>query len=70
MLATKFKNFSLIQIPREDNVVADALDNIGSSLRIPPKTKILIIYIMTPIIEDLTAQDQAASITTIEDPDL
>ena len=50
MLTSEFTNFSLNQVPGEDNEVADALANLGSSLKIPPKTKIMIVHIMIPTI--------------------
>lgn len=40
MLASEFTNFSLSQVPREDNAEEDALANLGCSLKIPLKTKI------------------------------
>ena len=54
MLALEFTYCSLNQVPKEDYVESDALANLGSSLRIPPETKIPIVHIMIPIIEDPT----------------
>lgn len=51
-LASKFEAYSLNQVSREDNAKADALANLGSSLRIPPKTRISIIHVMIPLIDD------------------
>lgn len=42
----------LNQVQREENVEADALTNLGPSLRIPLETKIPIINVMIPTIED------------------
>ena len=53
-LASEFETFRPNQVPREENAKVDALANLRSSLRIPPKTKIPIIHILIPIIEDLT----------------
>ena len=51
-LASEFKYFSLGQVPREENVEADALANRRSSLRMLPEVRIPIIPILIPIIED------------------
>ncbi|XP_035840312.1 uncharacterized protein LOC118487512 [Helianthus annuus] len=45
------------EVPREENVEADALANLGSSLKIPEDVKILIIHVLTPAIEDHTAME-------------
>lgn len=48
----EFETIILNQVPMEDNAEADALANLGSSLRIPLNTRIPIIYVMIPKIED------------------
>jgi len=72
-LASDFENFSLTQVPREENTEAYTLANLGSSLRIPPETKIIITHIITPTIETLSDKSEdpkhPKSTTTIEDPD-
>lgn len=77
MLASKSTNFSLHQLPRDDNAEVDTLNNLGSSLRFPPETKISIVHIMilaieypTKMPEDITTHDQKASIIAVEDLDL
>lgn len=40
-LASKFQNIDIKQVPREDNIEVDGLDNLGSAFKIYP-------YIMTP----------------------
>ncbi|KAI3762458.1 hypothetical protein L1987_52888 [Smallanthus sonchifolius] len=50
-LSVKFKIFSIIQVPREDNVEADALANLASELKIPERTTIPIIHILSPATE-------------------
>ncbi|XP_023762453.1 uncharacterized protein LOC111910880 [Lactuca sativa] len=70
-LASEFENFSLTQVPREENTEEDAFANLGSSLRIPPETKIPITHIITPAIETVPNKSEdpkhLRSITTIED---
>ncbi|XP_023752848.1 uncharacterized protein LOC111901196 [Lactuca sativa] len=75
-LASKFKTFTLNQVPREDNAEADALANLGSSLRIPLENKILIAYVLTPKIEDPIEglrnpndHEETVDVAAIEDPD-
>lgn len=64
-IASEFEAFTLNQVPKEDNVEADALANLGSSLRIPLETRIPIVHIMIPIIEDPSNHDQTANIAVI-----
>ncbi|KAL9999326.1 putative ribonuclease H [Helianthus debilis subsp. tardiflorus] len=45
-LARYFDIFTLEQVPREDNAEADALANMGSSIRIPDGTPIPILHIL------------------------
>ncbi|KAF5779193.1 putative integrase, catalytic core, ribonuclease H domain, ribonuclease H-like superfamily [Helianthus annuus] len=47
-LALSFVSFSLTQVPKEDNTEADALANLGSSLKIPEDISIPIIHILAP----------------------
>ncbi|KAJ0746342.1 putative ribonuclease H [Helianthus annuus] len=56
-LADSFASFSWTQVPREENEEADALANLGSSLKIPEDVKIPIIHILAPAIEDHTAME-------------
>ena len=51
-LATSFVEFSLTQVPREENVEADALANPGSSFNLPEGSKIPILHILKPAIEE------------------
>ena len=50
-LAGYFKNFTLEQVPREENAEADALANLGSTVRIPEGTQIPILHILYPATE-------------------
>jgi ribonuclease HI len=50
-LAENFDSFNIEQVPRQDNVEADALAYLGSTLKMPPDTKIPIIHILTPATE-------------------
>nr|XP_043611674.1 uncharacterized protein LOC122583320 [Erigeron canadensis] len=52
-LAKHFDSFSIEQVPRQENIDADALAYLGSSLNIPPDTKIPMIKIMNPAIETI-----------------
>ncbi|KAJ0885315.1 putative nucleotidyltransferase, Ribonuclease H [Helianthus annuus] len=56
-LALSFVSFSLTQVPREENTEADALANLGSSLKIPEDISIPIIHILAPAIEDHVAME-------------
>ncbi|KAJ0433317.1 putative nucleotidyltransferase, Ribonuclease H [Helianthus annuus] len=56
-LALSFVSFSLTQVPREDNTEADALANLGSSLKIPEDISIPIIHILAPAIESQVAME-------------
>ncbi|KAJ0490291.1 putative ribonuclease H [Helianthus annuus] len=56
-LALSFVSFSLTHVPREENAEADALANLGSSLKIPEDIKIPIIHILNPAIEDHAAME-------------
>ncbi|KAF5774546.1 putative integrase, catalytic core, ribonuclease H domain, ribonuclease H-like superfamily [Helianthus annuus] len=56
-LALSFVSFSLTQVPREDNTEADALANLGSSLKIPEDISIPIIHILAPAIENQVAME-------------
>ncbi|KAJ9561531.1 hypothetical protein OSB04_006691 [Centaurea solstitialis] len=47
----RFENFSIEQIPRDQNVQADALANLGSAFNEPTMENIPIIHLMTPTIE-------------------
>ena len=75
-MAYGFEAFSLSQVPREENVEADALANLGASLRIPPEIRIPINYILVLTIEDPSNKpvdpnhhDQTTNMTIIKDPD-
>ncbi|KAL4581685.1 hypothetical protein LXL04_006212 [Taraxacum kok-saghyz] len=73
-IAATFDFFELSQVPREENTEADALANLGSSLRIPPDTVIPIVHLMIPAIEDptrqseLTCQDPENQVSAVVDP--
>ena len=49
-LAEDFDSFKIEQVPRQDNAEADALAYLGSTLKIPPDTKVPIIHILSPAI--------------------
>ncbi|XP_052622445.1 uncharacterized protein LOC128127793 [Lactuca sativa] len=72
-LAFDFENFSLTLVPREENIEADALANLGSPLRIPPVMEIPITHIITPAIKTLFDKSEAPKrpkgIAITEDPD-
>jgi ribonuclease HI len=51
-LSLYFENFSITQVPREENAEADALANLASSLKIPEGTKIPITHVLTPAIDE------------------
>jgi hypothetical protein len=51
-LSLYFEVFSITQVPREENAEADALANLASSLKIPEGTKIPIIHVLTPAIDE------------------
>ena len=73
-IAATFDFFELSQVPREENTEADALANLGSSLRIPPDAVIPIVYLMIPAIEDptrlseLTYQDPKNQVSAVVNP--
>jgi hypothetical protein len=68
-LAKKKKNeiFNIEQVPREDNVEADTLANLGSALKIPLDTKIPIVRITSPTIGVLGPTGKEVS--SIETPE-
>ena len=70
-LSIQFELFSITQVPREENTEADALANLGSALKIPAGTKIPIIHILTPAIDqkevnEITGDEESEE----QDPDV
>jgi len=61
-----FDTFDIKQIPRDENIEADALANLASSLNVPGEIKIPIIHILYPAIDMLEA-DQVTG-PTVQDP--
>ncbi|KAF5795600.1 putative nucleotidyltransferase, Ribonuclease H [Helianthus annuus] len=53
----KHMRIRYLEVPREENTEADALANLGSSLKIPEDISIPIIHILTPAIEDHVAME-------------
>ncbi|KAJ0742766.1 putative nucleotidyltransferase, Ribonuclease H [Helianthus annuus] len=64
-LAGYFDVFTLEQVPREDNAEADALANLGSSIRIPEGIPILILHILYP-----ATDPQHKEVASIQDPEV
>ena len=60
-IASTFDFFELNQVPKEENTEADALANLGSTLRIPPDTMIPIVHLMIPAIDDPNRQSDIIS---------
>jgi hypothetical protein len=54
-LAKSFVEFTIMQVPREDNAAADALANLASTLKIPEDIRIPITHILFPAIEESNA---------------
>ncbi|KAJ0951779.1 putative nucleotidyltransferase, Ribonuclease H [Helianthus annuus] len=53
----KHMRIRYLEVPREENTEADALANLGSSLKIPEDISIPIIHILAPAIEDHVAME-------------
>ncbi|KAM0025918.1 putative ribonuclease H domain-containing protein [Helianthus debilis subsp. tardiflorus] len=66
-LAGYFDVFTHEQVPGKDNAEADALANLGLSVRIPEGTQIPILHIMYPAVDLFKSQDK--EIASIKDPD-
>ncbi|KAJ0682488.1 putative nucleotidyltransferase, Ribonuclease H [Helianthus annuus] len=64
-LAGYFDVFTLEQVPREDNAEADALANLGSSIRIPEGIPIPILHILYP-----ATDPQHKEVASIQDPEV
>ncbi|KAJ0856311.1 putative ribonuclease H [Helianthus annuus] len=62
-LAGYFDVFILEQVPREDNAEADALANLGSSIRIPEGAQIPILHVLYP-----ATNPQEKEVAGIQDP--
>nr|XP_043615882.1 uncharacterized protein LOC122587782 [Erigeron canadensis] len=68
-LAENFDLFDIEQVPREENTEADALANLGSTLKMSPETKIPIVHILQPAIGTESAKILAIEGTEIDQPE-
>ncbi|KAK9053624.1 hypothetical protein SSX86_024698 [Deinandra increscens subsp. villosa] len=69
-LSLKFETFNIVQVPREENLEADALANLASSLKIPEDVKIPITHVLTPAISAQEANKvDCEDATEIQDPE-
>lgn len=50
--ASKFEDFYIKHVPREDNTKVNTLANLGSAFMIHPYIKIPICHLLRPVIED------------------
>ncbi|XP_056691954.1 uncharacterized protein [Spinacia oleracea] len=63
-LTSKFKPFSIKQVPRDLNTQADALANLGSALRKSPFSTIPLVHLLSPATEKDIPQDASLVLST------